>query len=41
MFRYKLFQIDGLYFELVDTPDDGEYLIKMLDENKQVIYETS
>lgn len=41
MFRYKLFQINGLYFELVDTPDDGEYLIKMLDENKQVIYETT
>lgn len=41
MFRYKLFQIDGLYFELVDTPEDVEYLVKMLDENKQVIYETS
>jgi len=43
-FAYKLFQINGLYFEFVDTPKDKEYLVKMVErkgEDKHVIYETS
>lgn len=43
MFRYKLYQIDGIYFELVDTPKDREYMVKMVerrDGEKYLLYET-
>lgn len=39
MFNYKLFLIDGLYFELLDAPEDKVYHVKFLDGDK-VIYES-
>lgn len=38
MLEYKLFLIDGLYFELLNTWEDKKYTIKMLDGDR-VIYE--
>lgn len=40
---YKLFSINGLYFELLDTWDDEEYAIKFVDKklNNQVIFESN
>jgi autotransporter strand-loop-strand O-heptosyltransferase len=39
MFNYKLFLIDGLYFEFLDTPEDKEYNVRFLDGD-DVIYES-
>ena len=39
MFEYKLFLIEGLYFELMKAPEDKEYLVKFLD-GENVLYET-
>lgn len=39
MFQYKLFLIQGLYFELLETPEDKEYLVKFLDGDN-VIYDS-
>ncbi len=40
MFKYNLNIVDGLYFELQDTPEDKEYLVKFLErkngETKQL-----
>jgi len=38
MLQYKLFLIDGLYFELLDVWEDKEYTIRILDGEK-LIYE--
>ena len=40
MFDYKLFLINGLYFELVNCPEDKEYNVKFLD-GEEVIYESN
>jgi autotransporter strand-loop-strand O-heptosyltransferase len=42
MFRYNLVQIDGLYFELVETPKNKEYVVRFvenIDGVKYLLYE--
>ena len=42
MFKYKILQIEGFYFELIDTPKNKEYNIKFVehkDGEKHLIYE--
>ena len=42
MFKYKILQIEGLYFELIDTPKNKEYNIKFVehkDGEKHLLYE--
>lgn len=39
MFEYKFFSIQGLSFELLNTPEDKEYLVRFLD-GSTTIYET-
>jgi autotransporter strand-loop-strand O-heptosyltransferase len=40
MFNYKLFLIEGLYFELLDSPEDKEYNVRVLD-GEEVIYQSN
>lgn len=43
MFEYKLYQVDGLYFELVKTPEPKEYEVKIVENfnsDRNVIYKT-
>jgi autotransporter strand-loop-strand O-heptosyltransferase len=44
MFKYKLVQIEGLYFELVETPKEIEYLVKFVhyqNNEKILLYESN
>lgn len=36
-FKYKMFLIDGLYFELIKTPEEKAYTIKIFDGN-EILY---
>lgn len=43
MFEYKLYQVDGLYFELIKTPEPKHYDIKIVENfngDRNVIYDS-
>lgn len=40
MFKYKIHQVDGLYFELLETPKKRAYKIQILD-GENLLYETT
>ena len=40
MFKYKIHQVDGLYFELLETPKKRAYKVQILD-GENLLYETT
>jgi autotransporter strand-loop-strand O-heptosyltransferase len=40
MYKYRLHQVDGIFFELIETPKNRAYKVQILDGEK-ILYETS